>query len=53
MPNQAVVPVSTKPAQEGLLVDIKGAAALLGITPWRVRGLIADGELPFFLVGSQ
>jgi excisionase family DNA binding protein len=36
-----------------LLLDIRGAAALLGITPWQVRALISNGSLKIVKVGRK
>ncbi len=38
---------------EPALVDIRGAAALLGLTQWQIRGLIAAKELPIIRVGTK
>lgn len=36
-----------------VLVDVRGAAALLGLTSWQVRGLISNKELPIVKVGAK
>ena len=36
-----------------VLVDIRGASAILGLTPWQVRGLISNKELPIIVVGAK
>jgi excisionase family DNA binding protein len=38
---------------EPALLDIRGAAALLGLTSWQIRGLISNKELPIVRVGSK
>ena len=42
-----------KQSNETLLVDIPGAGALLGLTPWQVRGLVREKELPVVRVGNK
>jgi excisionase family DNA binding protein len=36
-----------------LLLDIKGAANLIGVTPWQLRGLVTAGELPVIRIGRK
>jgi hypothetical protein len=38
---------------DSLLLDINGAAAFAGLTPWQVRGLIANGDLSVVQVGRK
>lgn len=40
-------------APDSVLVDIRGAAALLGLTAWQVRGLISNQELKVVQVGRR
>lgn len=40
-------------AGEHALLDVKDAAAAIGVTPWWVRRLIADGELRGINVGGH
>jgi excisionase family DNA binding protein len=47
-------PVASEDAPDtSLLLDIRGAAALLGITPWQVRGLVATGGLNVVRIGRK
>lgn len=39
-------------SREHLLLDAKDAALAIGVTPWWVRRLIADGELRAINVGG-
>lgn len=44
----------TSPALDStLLLDIKGSSRVLGLTPWQVRGLIANSELPIVKIGNK
>lgn len=38
---------------ESVLIDIRGAGKLLGLSPWQIRGLIAAKELPIVKVGKK
>ena len=40
-------------ARDHALLDVKDAAAALGVTPWWVRRLIADGDLRGINVGGH
>lgn len=40
-------------AREHALMDVKDAAAAMGVTPWWVRQLIARGELRAINVGGH
>ncbi|MDP5226913.1 MULTISPECIES: helix-turn-helix domain-containing protein [Arthrobacter] len=40
-------------AREHALLDVKDAAVAIGVTPWWVRRLIADGELRGINVGGH
>lgn len=35
------------------LLDVQGAAKLLGLTAWQIRGLLANGELRCIRVGRK
>lgn len=37
--------------QESVLVSIRGAASLLGVSPWSIRAMIWNSELPYVVVG--
>ena len=36
-----------------LLLDIRGAARVMGISPWQTRKIISDGSLPIIKVGRK
>jgi excisionase family DNA binding protein len=36
-----------------LLLDIPSAASFLGLTPWQIRGLVYNHELPRVMVGRK
>jgi excisionase family DNA binding protein len=38
---------------EPLLLDIHGAARLLSATPWAIRSLLWNGEIPFVKIGRK
>ena len=38
---------------EPLLLDIHGAARALSATPWAVRSLLWDGQIPFIKIGRR
>jgi excisionase family DNA binding protein len=38
---------------EPLLLDIHGAARALSATPWAVRSLLWDGEIPYIKIGRR
>jgi excisionase family DNA binding protein len=44
---------ATDATDTSLLLDIRGAAALLGITPWQVRALISNGSLKIVKIGRK
>jgi excisionase family DNA binding protein len=52
MIQQAQTTASTTP-HGSLLVDIQGAAAVLGLSPWQIRGLISNRELSVVKVGRK
>jgi excisionase family DNA binding protein len=43
----------TQTTEPTALLDIAGAAKLLGLTPWQMRGLLASGELRCVRVGRK
>jgi excisionase family DNA binding protein len=46
---------TSNPAVEpnSLLLNIPAASAVLGLTVWQIRGLIANGEIPVIRVGKK
>ena len=44
---------TAKDQVDSLLLDIKGAAAFLGLTPWQLRGLIVAGQLDVIRIGRK
>jgi Helix-turn-helix domain len=40
-------------SDDAQLLDIRGAARFLGLTPWQVRGLLSAGELKCIRVGRK
>jgi len=39
--------------QSSLLLDLKDAAPVIGLTVWQIRGLVASGDLPIVMVGRK
>lgn len=35
------------------LLDIRGSAGFLGVSPWTIRGLVWDGEIPHIKAGRK
>ena len=51
---QTTTNVETHGAERiSVLLDIRGAGLLLGLSPWQVRGLVASGELNVIRVGRK
>lgn len=40
-------------SHEPILDDYDSGAALLGITVWQLRGLVANGEIPVIKIGRK
>jgi excisionase family DNA binding protein len=45
--------VSSGTSPTCLLVDIQGAARMLSATPWAVRSLLWDKQIPFVKIGRK
>jgi excisionase family DNA binding protein len=50
---RAVTPPVLHSTPEPILVDLKGAALLLGSTVWTVRDLLWDKKLPYVKIGRR
>jgi hypothetical protein len=51
--NDAPVKKNPPAKNETLLLDLPNAAAVVGLTVWQLRGLIANRQLPIVKVGRR